>query len=132
MQVMANGLDANPYVDTGIKRSLNRNCGAETNIRIVHDGRVEGYRFADQRTSAVINEEFLTPVGLRVDLLDNSGKTIDRRCAIINNSMFVNYADTVTVTGQYTLQGVIHLDLSNREVFSRLDKIKLSVQKTCH
>jgi hypothetical protein len=132
MQVLANGLGANPYVDTGVKQSLNKNCGAETDIRIVQDGRVEGYRFADQKTSAVINKEFLTPVGLQVDLLDNSGKTIDRRCAIINNSMFVNYADTVIVTGQYTLQGVIHLDLSNREVFNKLDRIKLSVQKTCH
>jgi hypothetical protein len=132
MQVLANGLGADPYVDTGIKQSLNRRCGSEANIRIAHDGRVDGYHFADQRTVGVINHELLTPVGLQVDILDNSGKTIDRRCAIINNSMFVNYAETVTVTGQYTLQGAIHLDLSNREVFSRLDRIKLSVQKTCH
>jgi len=128
-------------------------CGSEPDVRVAIKsgffGSTEGYYFPDIETLHVINNELRTEgqqhIGLRIDLLDAGGNTIDSRCARINNERFIRYerpAGTYNLRDRYTnsrpsifgqenVYGTLRVGIRTTQQLEDLAKIKLTVQRTC-
>lgn len=137
----------------GVGRVADSVCGSDPDIRVHNKtgffSSATGYYFADIETLHTINNELRTPgqqhIGLRVDLLDAGGNTIDSRCARINNERFIYYErpygtynlnDRYTnsrpnIFGQNNVYGILQVSVKNLQQMQELAKIKLTIQRTC-
>lgn len=137
----------------GVGRIADKVCGSDPDIRVFSKtgffSSAEGYYFADIETLHTINSELRTSgqqhIGLRVDLLDAGGNTIDSRCARINNERFIYYEKPTgaynlnnlyansrpNIYGQNNVYGTLQVSINNLQQMQSLAKIKLSIQQTC-
>ena len=128
-------------------------CGSEPDIRVSHSGFIfsstNSYYFADIGTLHVINNELQTPgqqhLGLRVDLLDAGGNTIDSRCNKIPTGGLIHYHrprgtynlnalytdSRPSILGQNYVYGNLRVHIRNTQQMQELAKIKLTVERTC-
>ena len=128
-------------------------CGSEPDIRVSHSGFIfsstNSYYFADIGTLHVINNELRTPgqqhLGLRVDLLDAGGNTIDSRCNKIPTGGLIHYHrpqgtynlnalytdSRPSILGQNYVYGNLRVHIKNTQQMQELAKIKLTIERTC-
>ena len=132
-------------------------CGQEADMRVSYKrsgawlGETRSYYFYDRQTLEVVNGQIQTPVGrqhigLRVDLKDAGGNVVDSRCARIDTSLFVSYTDPQlevvhwndqqrnlrpVVNGDASVYGVLRVHLHNKELIGNVNKVTLTVEKTC-
>ena len=132
-------------------------CGQEADMRVSYKqsgswfGETRSYYFHDRQTLEVINGQIQTSVGrqhigLRVDLKDADGNVLDSRCARIDTSLFVTYTEPQlevvhwndrqrnlrpVVNGDASVYGVLRVHLHNKELIGNVNKVTLTVEKTC-
>jgi hypothetical protein len=132
-------------------------CGQEADMRVSYKrsgswlGETRSYYFYDRQTLEVVNGQIQTPVGrqhigLRVDLKDAGGNVIDSRCARIDTSLFVGYTEPQlevvhwndqqrnlrpVINGDASVYGVLRVHLHNKELIGNVNKVTLTVEKTC-
>lgn len=132
-------------------------CGQEANMRISYKklgnwlSQTHSYYFYDRQTLEVINGQIQTPVGrqhigLRVDLKDAGGGILDSRCAKIDTSLFVSYTEPQLevvhwndrarnlrpmINGDASVYGVLRVHLRDRNLIGDINKVTLTVEKTC-
>lgn len=132
-------------------------CGQEADMRVNYKklgswfGETRSYYFYDQQTLEVVNGQIQTPVGrqhigLRVDLKDAGGRVVDSRCARIDTSLFVTYTEPQlevvhwndqqrnlrpVINGDASVYGVLRVHLYNKELIGNVNKVTLTVEKTC-
>jgi hypothetical protein len=132
-------------------------CGQEADMRVSYKrsgawlGETRSYYFYDRQTLEVVNGQIQTPVGrqhigLRVDLKDAGGNVVDSRCARIDTSLFVSYTDPQlevvhwndrqrnlrpVINGNASVYGVLRVHLHNKELIGNVNKVTLTVEKTC-
>jgi hypothetical protein len=114
-------------------------------------GETRSYYFYDRQTLEVVNGQIQTPVGrqhigLRVDLKDAGGSVVDSRCARIDTSLFVSYTEPrlevvhwndanrnlrPVINGDASVYGVLRVHLHNKELIGNVNKVTLTVEKTC-
>lgn len=138
-------------------RLVDTPCGQEANMRVSYKkagdwtSATHSYYFYDRQTLEVINNQIQTPVGrqhigLRVDLKDAGGNVVDSRCARIDTSLFVSYTESQfevvhwndqnrnlrpVINGDASVYGVLRVHLHNKELIGNVNKITLTVEKTC-
>ena len=132
-------------------------CGQEADMRVSYKrsgawfGETRSYYFYDRQTLEVVNGQIQTPVGrqhigLRVDLKDAGGIVVDSRCARIDTSLFVSYTESrlevvhwndanrnlrPVINGNASVYGVLRVHLHNKELIGNVNKVTLTVEKTC-
>lgn len=126
-------------------------CGQEADMRVSHNSNTKSYYFYDRQTLEVINGQIQTPtgrqhIGLRVDLKDASGQVVDSRCAKIDTSLFVRYTEPnfevvhwndvnrnlrPVINGDASVYGVLRVHLHDKDVIGNVNKVSLTVEKTC-
>ena len=85
-------------------------------------------------------------VGLRVDLTDAGGLTLDSRCTEINTELFFKHNDPnlpimssreermysrPDIVGQNKLNGVLNINVANLAQVGDLAKVRLTIQPSC-
>ena len=133
-------------------------CGQESDMRLTYKKAgnwlsvTHSYYFYDRQTRDVINSQLRTPVGrqhigLRVDLKNADGLTIDSRCAKIDTSLFVSYTNPQlevisyndldrnvrsNINGDQSVYGTLRVHLHNKDIIGEVARVALTIEKTCN
>lgn len=154
---VAMSVEGNRGTGLGTRDLISNICGKEPDVRIFYKAKGDffpkaySYHLPDYLMLDAINSQFqagnnLQQIALRVDLLNASGDTIDSRCSLLNNSVFVTYdrppgdynardrwrLSRPNLMGQNKLEGTIRLHLKTTEQIENLARIKMTIEKSCN
>lgn len=154
---LVKGINSSNTNSLKVKSMANDLCGSEPDIRIEHKtsgawmSGVDSYYFADQQTFYMINQEFQSRIGrdhlgLRVDLIDAGGNSIDNGCFKIDQAYFIGYERPrgsynlnskkinmrPFVGGLHNVAGKLQVGIPDNIQLDDVARVKLSIQKTCN
>jgi hypothetical protein len=140
-----------------VKAMANDLCGSEPDIRVEHKASgawmssIDNYYFADQQTFYMINREFQSRIGrdhlgLRVDLIDAGGNSLDSGCFKIDQAYFIGYEQPrgvynlnskkinmrPFVGGLHNIAGKLQVGIPDNIPLDDIARVRLSIQKTCN
>jgi hypothetical protein len=145
-------------VGNATKRLADKPCGGAADMRVFFKKsndvfpRAYSYYFYDAKTLHSINRQLQPPrgeqhIGLRVELVDSGGTTLDSVCTRVNTDAFIRYSDPnlasyelnyrsldhrPDIVGQNKTSGVIRINIANINNVGDLAKVKITVEKTCN
>lgn len=153
---LVKGINSTSTNSLKVKAMANNLCGSEPDIRVEHKtsgawmSSIDSYYFADQQTFYMINREFQSRIGrdhlgLRVDLIDAGGNSIDGGCFKIDQNYFIGYEQPrgvynlnskkinmrPFVGGSHNIAGKLQVGFPDDVPLDDIARVKLSIQKTC-